>query len=87
MRSQMTIENRELYYELKECYPEFFNDLYSPVILTRACGKSLLRTIVIISKEYTRWFVEKLENAEHSMSREEYEQGLKAIEKIFIGKF
>lgn len=82
----MTIENRELYYELKECYPEFFNDLYSPVILTRACGKSLLRTITIISKEYTRWFVYQLENSKIELTREEYEQGLRTIEKIFIGK-
>lgn len=83
----MTIENRELYYELRECYPEFFDDLYSPVILARACGKSLFRTVIIMSKEYTRWFVYKLEISEHSITREEYELGLKTIEKIIIGNF
>lgn len=83
----MTIENRELYYELKECYPEFFNDLYSPVILARACGKTLLRTITTMSREYTRWFVYRLENGDITLSREEYEQGLKMIEKIIIGNF
>lgn len=82
----MTIENRELYYELKDCYPEFFDDLYVPVTLTRACGKSLLRTITIISKEYTRWFVYQLENSKIELTREEYERGLRTIEKIFIGK-
>ena len=83
----MTIENRELYFELKELYPEFFDDLYSPVILARACGKSLLRTVMIMSKEYTRWFVEQLNTNERNMTREEYENGLKMIEKIIIGNF
>lgn len=83
----MTIENRELYYELKEDYPEFFNDLNSPIILARACGKSLLRTIVIMSREYTRWFVYQLQNSQQSLSRKEYENGLQAIEKIFLEKF
>ena len=83
----MTIENRELYFELKELYPEFFDDLYSPVVLARACGKSLLRTVMIMSKEYTRWFVEQLNTSERNMTREEYELGLKTIEKIIIGNF
>ena len=83
----MTIENRELYYELKDCYPEFFNDLDSPTILSRACGKSLLRTVTIISREYTRWFIEKLETSSVELSRKEYENGLKTIEKIIIGNF
>jgi hypothetical protein len=83
----MTIENRELYFELKELYPEFFGDLYSPVVLARACGKSLLRTVMIMSKEYTRWFVEQLNTSERNMTREEYELGLKTIEKIIIGIF
>ena len=83
----MTIENRELYYELKECYPEFFNDLDSPIVLSRACGKSLLRTVIIMSREYTRWFVEQLEIGDKELSREEYEHGLKMIEKIIIGFF
>ena len=83
----MTIENRELYYELKECYPEFFNNLNSSIVFTRACGKSLLRTVFVISLEYTRWFVYKLENSKQELSRSEYEQGLKTIEKIIIGNF
>lgn len=83
----MTIQNRELYYELKESYPEFFDDMYSPIILARACGKTLLRTIRIMSREYTRWFVYKLEISQRNMTREEYESGLKAIEKIIIGNF
>lgn len=45
----MTIENRELYYELKECYPEFFDYLDNLTLLTRGCGKSLLRTLRIMS--------------------------------------
>ena len=83
----MTIENRELYYELKECSPEFFNDLDSPIILSRACGKSLLRTVIIMSREYTRWFIEKLETSSVELLRKEYENGLKTIEKIIIGNF
>lgn len=83
----MTIENRELYYELKEIYPEFFNSLDSHIILARACGKSLLRTITIMSIEYTRWFVYQLEHSDRSMSREEYEKGLLGIEKIFLENF
>lgn len=83
----MTIENRELYYELQEYYPEFFNDLYSPVTLARACGKSLLRTVTVMSREYTRWFVNKLETSNVELSRQEYENGLKMIEKIIIGNF
>ena len=83
----MTIENRELYYELQESYPEFFNNLDSPVILSRACGKSLLRTITIMSREYTRWFINKLEISSIELSRKEYENGLKTIEKIIIGNF
>ena len=83
----MTVENRELYYELKEDYPEFFNNLYSPVVLSRGCRKSLLRTIVIMSIEYTRWFVNQLENNDCNMSRVDYEKGLRDIEKIFLEKF
>ena len=83
----MTIENRELYYELQESYPEFFDNLDSPVILSRACGKSLLRTVIVMSREYTRWFINRLETSSVELSRKEYETGLKTIEKIIIGIF
>ena len=83
----MIIENRELYYELKDCYPEFFDNLNSPIVLSRACGKSLLRTIIIMSREYTRWFIDKLKTSSVELSRQEYENGLKMIEKIIIGIF
>jgi hypothetical protein len=83
----MIIENRELYYELKDCYPEFFDNLDSPIVLSRACGKSLLRTIIIMSREYTRWFIDKLKTSSVELSRKEYEAGLKTIEKIIIGNF
>ena len=83
----MTIENRELYYELKEDYPEFFDNINSHIVLARACGKSLLRTIRVMSIEYTRWFVCQLQNSQRSLSRKEYENGLQDIEKIFLENF
>ena len=83
----MTIENRELYYELKECYPEFFDDLDNSMLLARGCGKSLLRTLRIMSIEYTRWFVYQLENSNYNLSKKEYEKGLHAIEKVFLENF
>lgn len=83
----MTIENRELYYELKECYPEFFDYLDNFTLLTRGCGKSLLRTLRIMSIEYTRWFVYQLENSTTELTRKEYERGLQTIEKVFLENF
>ena len=83
----MTIENRELYHELKEDYPEFFDGIDSPIILARSCGKTLMRTVNIMSREYTRWFIYKLENSERNLTRKEYEDGLKTITKIIIGNF
>lgn len=83
----MTIENRELYYELQESYPEFFDYLDSYWMLTRGCGKSLMRTLRIMSIEYTKWFVYQLENSNCSLSRTEYEKGLQTIEKIFLKNF
>ena len=83
----MTIENRELYYELKECYPEFFDHLDNSIVLARRCSKSLLRTLRIMSIEYTRWFVCQLENNNCNLSRTDYEKGLQAIEKVFLENF
>ena len=83
----MTIENRELYYELKDCYPEFFEHLNDSIVLARGCGKSLLRTLHIMSIEYTRWFVFQLNNSNSNLSRKDYEKGLQAIEKVFLENF
>lgn len=83
----MTIENRELYHELKKDYPEFFDNIDLHIVLARSCGKTLMRTVNIMSREYTRWFIYKLENSEHNLTRSEYENGLKTITKIIIGNF
>ena len=82
----MTIENQELYYELKEIYPEFFNEQYAYIRVTsRACGKTLMTTFVIMATEYTRWFVHKLSTTSKSLTKEEYENGLIIIEKLLYG--
>ena len=50
----MTIENQELYNELKEIYPEFFNEYYAYMRVTsRACGKTLMTTFIIMATAYT----------------------------------
>ena len=78
----MTVENCELYYELKDCYPEFFDETYKYVRPARACGKTLMITFMIMAQEYSRWFVHKLELSSKSLTREEYENGLLTIEKL-----
>jgi hypothetical protein len=81
----MTIENRELYYELKECYPEFFDEKYKYVRPARACGKTLMITFLMMAIEYTGWFVHKLEVSTQSLTRKEYEIGLETIEQLLYG--
>jgi hypothetical protein len=81
----MTIENRELYHELKECYPEFFNETYKYIRPARACGKTLMTVFIMMAIEYTHWFVYKLEMSNVSLTREEYENGLITIEKLLYG--
>ena len=82
----MTIENQELYNELKEIYPEFFNEYYAYMRVTsRACGKTLMITFIIMATEYTRWFVDKLNTTSKSFTKEEYENGLIIIKKLLYG--
>lgn len=81
----MTIENRELYYELKDSYPEYFNETYKYVRPARACGKTLMITFIVMATEYTRWFIYKLQNSNVELTRQEYENGLMTIEKLLYG--
>jgi hypothetical protein len=80
--SIMTVENCELYYELKEAYPEFFPDNHTIFRPSRACGKTLMTVFIVMAQEYSRWFVHKLELSSKSLTREEYENGLLTIEKL-----
>ena len=78
----MIIENRELFYELKDDYPEFFGDKHVVYYPARACGKTLLCTAMAMMIDYTHWFIHKLENSSYPLTRDEYENGLRTIEKL-----
>ena len=78
----MLSENRILYYELKQEYPIFFEDKYEHLCIGRACGKTLMTILISMSRLYTEWFVYKLKNSNHSLTKDEYVKGLQAIEKI-----
>ena len=54
-------------------------------VTSRACGKTLMTTFIIMATAYTHWFVNKLNTTSKSLTKEEYENGLIIIKKLLYG--
>lgn len=84
----MTIENRELAYEIKERYSylcEWQN--YKTIIGGRCCGKTIMRCVFIMQCAWTEMFLRRLEIENKSLSMHDFEQGLLEIEALVWKKF
>lgn len=77
----MTIENRELLDELEYSYPQFFTQAQEHLVGARGCGKTLTRLIWITQYYFSQCFKYKLQHSDKSLTRAEYEAGLRSIEK------
>lgn len=85
----MTVENRELYEDLKGKYPILFCDDIGSIHLMnmRGCGKSITRCVVLMQYYYTQIFINKLQHSETSFTLEKYENDLREIEKLVWDNF
>ena len=84
----MTIENRELAYEIKERYSHLCEwQNYKIVVGGRCCGKTIMRSVFIMQFAWTELFLRKLECTTQSLSMSDYEQGLLEIEAMVWKNF
>ena len=77
----MTIENRELLDELEYSYPQFFTQDQEHLVGARGCGKTLTRLVLTTQYYFSQCFKYKLQHSDKPLTREEYEAGLRSIEK------
>lgn len=77
----MTIENRELLDELEYSYPQFFTQEQQSLVGARGYGKTLTRLVLTTQYYFSQCFKYKLQHSVKSLTREEYEAGLRSIEK------
>lgn len=77
----MTIENRELLDELEYSYPQFFTQEQEHLVGGVGYGKTLTRLVLTTQYYFSQCFKYKLQHSVKSLTRAEYEAGLRSIEK------
>ena len=77
----MTIENRELLAELEYSYPKFFTQEQQYLVRGVGCGKTLTLLTWTTQYYFSQCFKYKLQHSDKSLTRAEYEAGLRSIEK------
>lgn len=80
----MLVENRELLSELEDSYPTFFDNELTHIIFGRGSNKTLSLLIFNVQYYYSLCFKYKLQYSDKSLTRKEYEDGLRNIENIII---
>lgn len=77
----MLADNRELLAELEDSYPLFFDNELTSVISPRGCGKTLALLTLTVQFYYSQCFKYKLQYSDKSLTRKEYEDGLRSVER------
>ena len=67
--------------ELEYNYPQFFTQAQEHLVGARGCGKTLTRLVLTTQYYFSQCFKYKLQHSDKSLTREEYEAGLRSIEK------